>query len=74
MVYNYNRMTMIKYKTFYNPDCKKYGVLRFGNLMKDCMGNRWQQVCLDDKPAYTKYHKVAKRWMEKIERNEKNGN
>lgn len=44
-----------KYKVFYNRDCAKWGVLRYGNLMNDCMGNRWQQVCLKEKPAYTKY-------------------
>lgn len=57
----------MKYKVFYNPDCNKYGVLKFGNLMNDCMGDRWQQVCLDDKPAYTKYKKVAERWMHQLE-------
>ncbi len=56
----------IKFKLFYNPDCNKYNVLKYGNLMNDCMGDRWQQVTLPDKPAYTKYRKVAERWMNKI--------
>lgn len=59
---------MSKYKVFYNKDCAKYGVLRFGNIMNDCMGDRWQQVTLKDKPAYTKYSGVAKRWMEKLKK------
>lgn len=57
------------FKVFYNPDCNKYGVLKFGNLMNDCMGDRWQQVCLSNKPAYTKYKKVAIRWMNIIKNN-----
>lgn len=57
----------MKYKVFYNPDCAKYGVLRYGNQMNDCMGDRWQQVTLGDKPAYTKYAGVAKRWMKRLE-------
>lgn len=52
-----------KYKVFYNPDCAKWGVLRYGNLMNDCMGERWQHVCLKEKPAYTKYRRVAIRLM-----------
>jgi hypothetical protein len=56
----------MKYKVFKNQDCNKYGVLRFGNLMNDCMGNRWQQVALPNKPAYTKYKGVAYRWMKEL--------
>ncbi|MBO7716698.1 MAG: hypothetical protein J6S85_24240 [Methanobrevibacter sp.] len=55
------------YKIFYNADCKKWGVLKFGNIMKDCMGDRWQQVTLPKKSAYTKYKGVAKRWMKILE-------
>lgn len=54
------------YKIFYNQDCAKWGVLRYGNLMNDCMGDRWQQITLENKPAYTKYKNVARRWMRQI--------
>jgi len=33
-----------KFKVFFNTDCQKYGVLKFGNLMNDCMatdGNKY---------------------------------
>lgn len=54
------------YRVTYNPDCKKWMVMRYGNLDKDCMGDRWEQVCLSNRPAYTKYRKVACRWLLKI--------
>lgn len=57
---------MTKYRVFYNEDCAKYGVQRFGNLWGDCMGDRWQQVTLKDKPAYTKQKATAKRWLEQL--------
>lgn len=57
---------MTKYRVFYNEDCAKYGVQRFGNLWGDCMGDRWQQVCIKDKPPYTYYKKVAQRWLKQL--------
>ena len=52
-------------RVFYNEDCAKYGVQTFGNLWNDCMGDRWQQVTYGDK-VYTKYKKVAERWLSKM--------
>lgn len=57
---------MARYEVFYNKDCAKYGVHRFGNLWGDCMGDRWQQVALCDRPAYTKYERVAQRWLKQL--------
>lgn len=57
---------MTKYRIFYNKDCAKYGVQRFGDLWGDGMGDRWQQVLHYGRPAYTKYEGVAKRWMNDI--------
>lgn len=67
---------MVEYRVFYNEDCAKWGVQRFGNLMNDCMGDRWQQVCLKDerKPAYTKYKGVAERWIGKIKQERRENN
>lgn len=46
-------------QVFYNKDCTKYG---FCAKIKDYMGERYHQMTLKDKPAYTKYAKVAERW------------
>lgn len=59
---------MEKYKVFFNEDCAKYGVLRYGNLWGDCMGKRWQQVTLKNKLAYTPYKGVAKRWLKELKK------
>ena len=62
------KMDKVEYKIIKNPDCAKWMVMRYGNLNKDCMGDRWEQVCLSDKPAYTKYRGVAFRWMLQIKK------
>ena len=52
-------------RVFYNEDCSKYGIQTYGNLWGDCMGDRWQQVTYGDK-VYTKYKKVAEKWLNNI--------
>lgn len=57
---------MSEYKVFYNPDCQKYGVQK---LITDYMGTRWHQVLTRKQQCYTRYEKVAERWLEDIKKN-----